>query len=272
MASTALVNRSRFAKRNQPARANIIPLSGNAFAKPSMLYSPPPNIIQGNDVTNSWYTAGNPIAPIAPAGTEPRGWQYWSQQNQNFTPRTTEVLTFDQLRGLATYPLARFLIDARKDQIATMKWQIRVKPQPGETNKARLQREKKDDTVKMLTDFWEHPNPDCTWRDFATMWMDDVLVIDAPALLLRRNKANKIAQIRAIDGSMIARYVDDNGWTPQNGSPAFAQLWWGAPAWDLTTDQLVYRPRNPRTYKLYGQSDTEKGAEIIQIGQARLDV
>src|ERR1035441_8919274 len=83
------------AKRNAPARANIIPLSGNSFARPGSLYQSPSRTIQGNDVTNSWYTAGNPIAPIAPVGTEPRGWQYWSQQNQNFTPRTTEELTFD---------------------------------------------------------------------------------------------------------------------------------------------------------------------------------
>src|SRR6185369_4646993 len=71
-------------------------------------------------------------------------------------------------------------------------------------------------------------------------------------------------------------YIDDNGFTPVPPSPAYAQLWWGIPLVDLTTDQLIYRPRNivPRntqSSQLYGMSPTEQLAPEIQIGMQRLE-
>jgi hypothetical protein len=69
--------------------------------------------------------------------------------------------------------------------------------------------------------------------------------------------------------------VDSNGWTPRPPDVAYQQLWEGYPRIDLTTDQLVYRPRNivPRGFSasfLYGMSPTEQLAEEIKIGIARL--
>jgi hypothetical protein len=103
------------------------------------------------------------------------------------------------------------------------------------------------------------------------MLADDTLVIDAASILLRKNKAGEVVQMRAIDGALITKYIDENGWTPQNGDPAYAQLWYNIPMVDLSTDDLVYRPWNPRTNKLYGYSKVEQAIQHITLGQRRLE-
>ena len=78
--------------------------------------------------------------------------------------------------------------------------------------------------------------------------------------------------MRVIDGSIIARYIDENGWTPQDGQTAYAENWFGIPFVNLSTDQLVYRPKSPRASELYGLSATETAAPIIEVGMKRLEM
>jgi hypothetical protein len=96
-------------------------------------------------------------------------------------------------------------------------------------------------------------------------------------------KSGRINQARIIDGAFITRLIDEYGYTPQPPLPAYQQLWSGTPATvggipfvDLTTQQLIYRPRNivPRNTVssfLYGYSPTEQIAQEIEIGQQRLN-
>lgn len=260
-------------RKQRTAGAQIVQQSGAQFLRLNAWYNPPPNSIRGvAKPGGAWWTAGQPIVPIAPAGTSPRGWQFLSEQNKIYTPRATEYLTFDDLRAYSCYPLARILIEAHKDMAAAKKWKVRLRQVPGQREADRSQAELKDNRLRKLTDFFMNPSPDTTWREFVSQWIEEVLVTDAPALYLRRNTRRDVAEIRIIDGAMIARYVDDNGWTPTNESPAYAQLWWGTPAWDLRRDQLLYRPRWPRVYKLYGFSATEKIARLIELGMARLEL
>lgn len=220
----------------------------------------------------SWWTAGQPILPLAPEGTSPVGFQFLSEQNKIFTPRATEFLTFDDLRRLATYPLAAIMINLYANAIAARQFRIRLRQLPGMNNKDREKAEKTDAKIPMLTDFFMNPNPDDSWRDFIYKWMTEVQVTDAPAIFIRRNQRRDVGELRIIDGTMIARYIDDNGWTPANDSPAYAQLWWGTPGWDLKRDQLFYRPKHPRVYKIYGNSPTERSARLIELGYARLEL
>lgn len=250
----------------------IIQTSGTRFIPPGSLYKPPPKVIQGITPGGAWWTAGQPIEPIAPPGTSPRGWQYLSEQNKIFTPRATEFLTFDDLRRLATYPVAAIMVTLHANAVAARQFRVRLRQIPGMNNKQREQAEKEDKKILALTNFFMNPNPDCTWREFVYMLMNEVQVTDAPAIYIRRNLRNDIAELRVIDGAMIARYVDDNGWTPTNESPAYAQLWWGTPAWDLRRDQLFYRPMCPRVFKLYGNSATERSSRLIELGFSRLEL
>lgn len=257
----------------KPASISIFQTSGAQFVPPRAFYEPPNPQIRGIEQSpGAWWTAGQPILPIAPSDTAPRGWQYLSEQNKIFTPRATEFLTFDDLRRLATYPVAAIMITLHANTIATRQFRIRLRQLPGMNNKQREEKEKGDTKIAQLTNFFMNPNPDNTWREFVYQWITETLVTDAPAIYLRRNARRDIAELRLVDGSMIARYIDDNGWTPSSESPAYAQLWWGTPAWDLTRDQLLYRPKYPRVYKLYGNSNTERANRLIELGFSRLEL
>jgi hypothetical protein len=102
-----------------------------------------------------------------------------------------------------------------------------------------------------------------------------MLVCDAGSILVQQTLSGKVAAFRWTDGADILRLIDDQGFTPVNGNPAYTQLWEGIPRLLLTTDQLIYRPSNivaGNTYssKLYGTSITQQMAPEIRIGQERL--
>ena len=236
-----------------------------------------------NGDASNYFGPGLEVAPIMPPGTEARGWQYWINQNMAFTPRPDAEFTAQALRNLATYPLARTAIENCKDVIANIPRQIRAKKQPGEKNSDVDKRSRGDATLKMLNDFFDCPDGEHDWAMWIREWLEYVYTIDAPSVLIRRARSGKPLQARVIDGAFITRLVDDGGWTPLPPVPAYQQLWSGTPSTvggipfvDLTTDQLVYRPRNivPRNTVssfLYGMSPTEQLAQEIQIGQERLN-
>jgi Phage portal protein len=267
--SRVVIKQGPGGRGTRPGRTTILPPGTSLVGKPT--WQRPPDTIRGISLNGLW-SPGQPTNPISPAGTEPRGWQFLNFQNMIFTPRATEDYTFDDLRTLSRFPMVRALIEARKDQLANLPWQIRVKPKANETNAARLAREQGDSVIQKLTAFFERPSPDCDYADFTAMWADEMLVHDAPCVLVRRTRAGDLGELRVIDGAMVVKYVDANGWTPQDGSPAYAQLWWGMPAWNLTTDELVYRPRCPRAHKLYGLSKNEIAAQYTELAWKRLEM
>jgi hypothetical protein len=231
----------------------------------------------------NYFGPGLEVTPIAPPGTEARGWQYWVNQNMVFTPRPDAALTAQQLRSLAQYPLARTAIENCKDVITSLPRQIRAKKKPGEKTADVDKRSRGDQTLKMLNQFFDCPDGEHDWDSWLRPWIEDLYVLDAPAVLIRRMKSGKISQARWIDGAFITRLINEYGYTPQPPLPAYQQLWSGTPATvggipfvDLTTDQLLYRPRNivPRNTVssfLYGYSPTEQIAQEIEIGQQRLN-
>ena len=112
----------------------IIQTNGSRYVPPSQLWKPPADDITGINTTGSWWTAGQPVRPIAPASTGPVGLQFLSEQNKIFTPRATEYLTFDDLRRLATYPLAAMMITLYANAIAARQFRIRLRSIPGMNN------------------------------------------------------------------------------------------------------------------------------------------
>ncbi len=234
----------------------------------------------------NYFGPGVSVAPIAPPGTEARSWQYWVNQNMVFTPRPDAEFTAQQLRSLATYPLHRIAIENAKDVIANLPRQIRAKKKPGEKNSDVDKRSKGDATLKMLNDFFDCPDGENDWATWIRKWLEDLYVTDAASVLVRRARGNRIRELRVIDGAFITRLIDEWGYTPKptdNPPWAYQQEWSGTPSTvggipfvNLTTDQLVYRPRNivPRNTVssfLYGMSPTEQNAQEIQIGQERLN-
>jgi hypothetical protein len=239
------------------------------------LYQRPPSTIR-NISEEGWFSPYQPVQPYGPPGTEPRGFQTWSGQNLIFTPRADAELSAADLKFLATYPLARICIENVKDTVSRAPWEIQLRPHPHETRQEVANRAKGDPSLAKLNRFFEYPDREHNWQEWLRPLLDDMLVIDAPAILIRKTFNGDIAELPVIRGDMIVRYIDEQGWTPVPPSPAYAQNWWGLPLVNLTTDQLVYKPRNivPRntlSSQLYGMSPTEQLATEIQVGMKRLE-
>jgi len=239
------------------------------------LYQPPSTRIEGVEAYH-WPSALQPIAPLGPAGSSPLQIPFWMGQNLNYTPRPDAEYGALALKVMARYPLARFCIENTKDILCATPWSIQLRPKPGESKKERAARAKGNQDLVTLSNFFEYPDGENCWEDWLRPILDDMLVIDAGGVLLLRSKANKVMGLRWMPGEGITRYVDDNGITPAAPSPAYAQLWEGIPRVNLTTDQLVYRPRNIApcgtiSSYLYGYSPTEQAAKEIMIGMARLE-
>lgn len=242
------------------------------------LYKPPKNTIDGVTTSGAWPSALNPIQPTGPKGSQPLAFSYWEGLNLEITPRADMALTFDQLRDLGTYPLARICIENVKDIVCSLSWKIQLRRIAGEPVAEWKDRQKKDtgNTVTKLTDFMSYPDGETPWSDWLRPILEDLLVIDAPSILVDSTLDGKVVGLRWTDGSDILRLITDRGYTPQGDNPAFTQLWEGIPRLLLTTQQLVYRPSNivPRVSyfsKLYGMSITEQLAQEILVGQERLN-
>jgi hypothetical protein len=259
------------------AEGNIIPLSGLARISAALrgkLYTRPAVTIQGIDPEN-WPSALQPVQPVGPAGSQPLRFNFWQGVNQNITPRPDAPLDFAKLRELSTYPLARICIENVKDQVLSLEWSIQTKRRHKETRKDKYEREKNDSNIPKLTNFWEYPDGETPWAEWGRPLLEDMLVIDAPSILLQRTLTGEIVKCRVIDGSTILRLIDDQGYTPPAPSPAYTQLWNGVPRILLTNDQLIYRPsniapRNTLASQMYGYSVTEQLAEEITVGMERL--
>lgn len=239
------------------------------------LYRKPPETIRGLD-NDAWSSPLQPVQPLAPLGREPLGFQTWAGQNQIFTPRADAEFSAADLKALATYPLARICIENVKDTVTRAPWEIQMRSRPTESRKevAARAKDNKEALVK-LNRFFEYPDREHNWQEWLRPLLDDLLVIDAPSILIRKTFKGEIAELPVIRGEMIVRYIDQNGYTPEPPSPAYAQNWWGLPFVNLTTDDLVYKPRsivprNTLASQLYGCSATEQLAPEIEIGIKRM--
>jgi phage portal protein BeeE len=226
--------------------------------------------IRGVD-SSSWFGPLQPVSPVAPKGTQPRLNQYQPGQNLTYTPRADRFYKAEELRALAAYPLARMCIENVKDMICRMPITARLKRQAGESGADHKKRSETDKVLPVLQQMIEQPNPEQTRQDFVRDVLEDMLVGDWASVLVEpSSKGKAFRDMHAIDGSIITRYIDDRGFTPQAPLPAYAQLWYGIPMVDLTTDQLVYAMRNRKRDGIYGYSPTEQGALELQVGIDRL--
>ena len=83
-------------------------------------------------------------------------------------------------------------------------------------------------------------------------------MLDAPAAEKRRDRSGRLIGLDVIPGDTVKLLVDDTGRRPLKPLPAFQQVIKGMVWADLTTDDLLYAPRNPRPNHLYGLSPVEQ--------------
>ena len=207
------------------------------------------------------FSPGLPIVPPEPEPT--RAWNFPFAYNTVWTPRSFEPVTFYELRALAeNYDILRLCIETRKDQIEKLEFQI--KPRDDENPTADAQKR-----ADQQHEFWERPDGEHSFSTWLRIALEDVLVLDAPAFEIRRQRDGQIIGLDHVDGSTIKLLVDYNGRRPQAPAPAFEQIIHGRPWRLLTADELLYMPRNPRPHKVYGFGPVEQIIALVNIGIRR---
>lgn len=206
-----------------------------------------------------WFGPAQPLQPVAPReAVEGRVRDFPVAVNMSYTPKTNdgERTQFEQLRLLSdAYDILRLVIETRKDQIGRFRWT--VTKEDGSV----------DDVSNRIEKHLRFPDGTRPFHTWLRLLLEDVLVIDAPTLYV--NRSGKIPVFEVIDGTTIKPLIDHTGRTPLAPQPAFQSVLKGVPALDYTTDEIIYRPRNPRPHKGYGFSPVEQILATINIGLRR---
>lgn len=216
-----------------------------------------------------FFGPGQPLPPVAQDDAKGRAFDYPYAVNMQARPRQQESITFDQLRALAdNYDLLRIILETRKDQLAAMEWSIQPRgfnpaTENGEPAEADLA------ACEEIEEFLRFPDQEHTWDQWLRTLLDDLFVIDAPTIYPRMNLAGELYGFELVDGATIKRVIDQSGRTPLPPDPAYQQVIKGMPAVDYSRDELVYMPRNLRTYKLYGFSPVEQIVMTVNIAIRR---
>jgi HK97 family phage portal protein len=208
----------------------------------------------------AWFGPSQPLAPEAPPDTAGRQFDYPVGFNLRLQPRQDEGTSFADLRGLAdAYDLVRLVIETRKDQIEALDWQIR----PRRGGRA------DDPRIAAIEDLLRAPDREHPWGTWVRLLLEDLFVLDAPTLYVRRTASGALWGLEVIDGATIKRLLGPDGRTPRAPDPAYQQVLKGIPAVDYTADELIYAPRNPRPHKVYGYSPVEQILMTVNIGLRR---
>jgi len=212
------------------------------------------------DPQQEWFGPQRPIEPSAPPEVAGRQFDYPSGYNINIRPRVNEPITFEQLRALAdNLDILRLVIETRKDLVCKMRWEIKPKDK---------QRDK-DARCEAVEAFLAIPDQEHTWAEWLRMLLEDLFVIDAPTIYPRMTKGGKLYALEPVDGATVVRKIDEGGRTPIPPDVAFQQYLKGVPAASFTRDQLIYKPRNLRTNRVYGFSPVEQIVMSVNIALRR---
>lgn len=214
---------------------------------------------------DEWFGPSDPIAPAMDtqqaeaAGVAGRQLDYRTGFNTDLRPRSGEAIGFPELRAFAdSFDLLRLVIETRKDQMCSSPWVIAP----------RDEKIKQDARCVKAMEFFRAPDREHGWEDWLRMLLEDLFVLDAPTIYVRRTRGGELYALEPVDGATIKRVIDSTGRTPMEGT-AYQQILKGVPAVDYTREELIYKPRNLRTNKVYGFSLVEQIINTVNTGLRR---
>lgn len=222
-------------------------------------------------VDGAWMGPLNPLVPTAPGEVRGRVLDYMVGWNVTTNNQRLGQMSVPALRALArNCDLVNIAIDTRKDQLEAGTFVFKLMDDKNGFKSS------KDPRIKELREFFRFPDrkrPQARWlRKMA----DDLLVVDAPCVHIRRNRAGKPYSMRVIDTATIKPLIDADGDTPDAPAPAYQQWLKGVPASDyagrggpdveMTADEMLWHPRNPRPDTLFGWSAVEQ--IVLTVNQA----
>lgn len=214
--------------------------------------------VQGVDNNNN-YTAGQPIDPVAQYQLAGRQYDFQNNVNKITSLRKNEKIKFDVLRNFVNNcDILSTVIETRKDQICSFDYEFIIK----DSDKI------KDERTKKLEQFFKKPNQINNFKTWLRPLIDDLLVTDAPCLYVTKTYGGEVFSLDIMDGTTINPLITDAGRIPLDG-PAYQQNIKGLPVVNYTFDELYYRPRNIRSYKMYGYSPVEQIFNTVNLLLAR---
>src|SRR3954468_20069787 len=163
------------------------------------------------------------------------------------------------LRRFAETPLARKAINSIKDRVAGMRW--RIQPKNGRDLATLPQGEER---IRTLTDNFDSPNPDDSFRSLAEQVLEDIIVGGYGALELQlTGTAERPLAMWPIDGASIKLRAE---WSGEPGEVRYLQATgrFGAEAnIALADEELSYIRLNPRTHTPFGLGRLEVAFETV---------
>ena len=224
-----------------------------------------------NSTINGWFGPSTPMQPIAPEGTEPRQLEFMPGYNMLNNGKAQEAINFWMLRNLAdSCDLLRVAIETCKDEMVPLKWGIGPRKRgkmTGKEKSAALIAQKA--VIQKAYDLLSFPNGLDSWEEWLRPLLEDMHVIDALTVEIRRNVGGEVCSLDCIDGATIVPKIDITGRTPKYPETAYQQIIHGMPIVNLTTQDIIYAPRNKRTNKVYGYSQVEQIITTVNIAIRR---
>jgi hypothetical protein len=218
-----------------------------------------------------WFSPVNPLAPLADKPEQAaigRKFDYPVGYNLQIIPRAYEAISFGQLRQLAdAYDILRLLIENKKDIIAQADWHI--VPNDDVVPKKDQPKMMKDPRIAEMRAFFNKPDGVNNFRTWIRALCEDMLVIDATTIYPRLTVGGDLIGLDLIDGATIKPVIDAYGRRPADPDVAYQQIIKGIPSVDYTARELIYRPRNIRTNRVYGYSPVEQVLVTVNIALRR---
>src|ERR1700722_7062067 len=214
------------------------------------------NLFAGRDGRRT-AAAGSNLAPLSYPTFSRAG----MPAQHTLVPKPTPA----NLRRFAETPVARRAINAIKDRIVGMRW--RIQPRRG---RALEQIPDGALRIQVLTENFEAPNPDDSFRSLLEQVLEDVIVGGFGAIELdltdgwSLDSEDKVPlAMWPVDGATIRIMTD---WDGSPDSPRYAQVTglYGAEGQIILNDnELSYIRLNPRTHTPFGLGRVEVAFETI---------
>lgn len=224
----------------------------------------PPPWIDDVNMSSIWYSPMEPVWPFGPPYyTRPREWNYPVGYNLNYVPQRLELM--GMLRGMRrSWGVLATVIETRKDQILRIPYTIKKRQGASSVGI--------DAAIKEAKKFLQRPDGKLSYGQWSRKLLDDVLVIDSPAIFMDRDLGGKLIAADVLDGGTIFPLIDDAGRRPdttavitedgisyEHRQPAFQQIIYGLPMVNLSEDELLYPIMRPLPeMPVFGYSPVEQ--------------
>lgn len=279
-----------FWKRDRPAPIDTAELAQLVAAEVAKAAPAPTPVV----VQQEWNAPFGPGVPLPstrfdPREPAPRLSQYPVNSNLQIGSQARGLVPFSTLRQVADQvDLVRRCIEIRKSHLTALDWDITLSKgsvekamaeEPGMTSAEayKLLRTKHQDDIVRLESWWQTPDSvnGLDLIAWLSMLMEEYLVIDAVSIYPRRSRRGEVIAAELIDGSSVKPLLDHRGAVPQPPLPAYQQILFGFPRGDFyasdnadaefAMSQLMYRPRNRRTWTPYGYSAVENALSAADL-------